>query len=124
MTGLSADAKIVYAGVRRCFYRSEAPSFSFHLFNFIPHSLKNCKLTVQLGPLPAQVIELPGIGTNKRDLAVTFPAGQLKHGWYELRAELTAGEKTNSIISAFICHTIKQITSVLCIRPLGTTVIC
>ena len=93
MTSLAADAKIVYAGVRRCFYRNEAPAFTFHLFNFIPHSLKSCKLSLQLGPLPPQVVELPGLGTNKKNLAVTFPAGQLKSGWYELQAELTAGKK-------------------------------
>ena len=94
MTLPAADAKIVYAGMRRCFYRSEAPVFTFHLFNYIPHSLKNCKLAVQLGPLPPQVTELPGLGTSKRDIAVTFPAGQLRSGWYELRADLTAGKKT------------------------------
>ena len=88
------DAKIVYAGQRRCFYRSEAPVFTFHLFNYIPHSLKKCRLVLHLGELPEKTVELEGLGTSKKDLTVEFPAGQLKHGWYELRAELFHGRKS------------------------------
>ncbi len=88
MSGLTEKAKIIFAGRRQCFYRNEPPVFVFDLMNFVPHDLKNCRLTVRLGTDLIHELEIPHFGTFKNDVRIEFPAGTLRHGWYELRTEL------------------------------------
>lgn len=94
MNEMTEKAKIVFAGKRQCFYRSEPPVFVFDLMNFVPHDLKDCRLTVHLGGDLKVESDIPHLGTFRDGVQVEFPAGALKHGWYELRAELfgEAGE--------------------------------
>lgn len=92
MTELKEKAKIIFAGRRQCFYRNEAPVFVFDLMNFTPHDLKNCRLTVKFGADLSREVAIPHFSTFKNDVRIEFPAGMLKHGWYELRTELSGEE--------------------------------
>lgn len=85
-------AKIIFAGRRQCFYRSESPAFVFNLMNFAPNDLRNCRLTVNMGPELTRSEIIPHLGTFKTDIRIEFSAGSLKHGWYELRTELSGEE--------------------------------
>lgn len=86
---MTAKAKIVFTGKRQCFYRNEPPVFVFDLMNFEPHDLKNCRLEVRLGEHLSRELAIPHFGTFHRDIRIEFPAGALKHGWYELQVRLS-----------------------------------
>ena len=84
----NALVRIVYAGVRHCFYRGEKISLSFNLMNFVPHNLNDCRLRAQFGETELGIREIPLLSTFGQNTVFEFESMEINSGRYPLRVTL------------------------------------